>query len=87
MALITHERLVKIKAIDWGFWDSSDGYVLNDEDDFKPYIGWLYGQVVIETDEFISITQEIFSDKRARKITSIPKSAILEIIEFERKKQ
>ena len=82
--IITKERLVKIKAIDWGFWDSSDGYELT-EGSFKPYIGWLYGQVIIETDEYIVLAAEAFEDKRVRKVTSVPKSAVIEIIEFERK--
>jgi len=83
MTIIKNERLVKIKAIDWGFWDDSAGYRIEDGS-FKPYTGWIYGQVIIETDKYISIAGEVFEDKRARKVTSIPKSVIIEIVEFKR---
>jgi len=78
------ERLVKIKAIDWGYWDDSSGYEIK-EDSFEPYTGWIYGQVIIDTDNYIAIASEVFGDGRARKITSLPKTAIIEIIEFKRK--
>jgi len=81
--IVTSERLVKVKAVDWGFYDDSGGYQV-DEEVLRPFIGWLYGQVVIETDDFISITAEVFEDGRVRKVTSVPKSAIREIIEFSR---
>ena len=83
MTIIKEERLVKVKAIDWGFWDDPSGYRM-EEDSFKPYIGWLYGQVVIETEDYISVAGEVFEDGRVRKVTSIPKSAVIEIVEFKR---
>ena len=84
MTIIKEERLVKVKAVDWGFWDDPSGYSVQ-EDSFKPYIGWLYGQVIIETEDYISIIGEAFEDGRVRKVTSIPKSAIIEIVEFTRR--
>ena len=83
MTILKEERLVKVKAIDWGFWDDPSGYRV-DEDAFEPYIGWLYGQVVVETEDYISIAGEVFEDGRVRKVTSVPKSAIIEIVEFKR---
>jgi len=83
MALIKNERLVKVKAVDWGYWDDPGGYEIK-EGAFKTYIGWLHGQVIEETDEYIAIGHETFEGNKVRKTTSIPKSAILEIIEFKR---
>jgi len=81
--IIKEERLVKIKAVDWGYWDDTGGYEVY-EGRFKPYTGWLYGQVIEETDEYIAVVQEVFGD-RVRKVTSVPKSAIREITEFRRR--
>lgn len=83
MTIIKTERLVKIKAIDWGYWDDANGYEVK-EGSFKPYIGWLFGKVIEETDDYIAVAHETFEDGRVRKITSVPKSAVEEIIEFER---
>jgi hypothetical protein len=81
--IVIKERVVKIKAVDWGYYDDSGGYKV-EEEVLKPYIGWIYGQVIIENDDYISIAAEVFEDSRVRKVSAIPKSAILEIIEFDR---
>jgi len=80
--MIKNEKLVKVKAVDWGYRDDSDGYEIK-EGGFTPYIGWLHGQIVEETDDYLAIAHETFENNRVRKVTSIPKSAILERVDFE----
>jgi len=78
--IIEDERIVKIKATDWVIWEEN----IDLEDEFKPYTGWLIGQVVMETDEYITIASELSKNNKVKKAISIPKGAVIEIIEFRR---
>ncbi len=78
-----HERIVKIKAVDWTHFPKETDMR---DSDYTPMIGWVHGQVVKETREYISVAHETFDDGTARDVTTVPKKVIVEITEFARAK-
>jgi len=82
---VTEERVVKITAVDWSYTDDAEGYSLHVDDQFLPIQGDIYGKVIEESDDHIALAMEVFEGEDVRKVESIPKSAIIEIVEFERK--
>ncbi len=71
-------RVVKITAIDWMSTDETFQY---DPGKLIPLDAEVYGQVIEETDEYITIGQIFFFD-RVRATITIPKGCIKEIVEY-----
>jgi hypothetical protein len=69
--------IVSVRAVDWGIY----GEQMPADSDFQIVTGWIHGQIIKETDEFIAIAFQVFDDGGVRHVATIPKVCILERIE------
>lgn len=69
--------IVSVRAVDWGIY----GEQMPADHNFAIVTGWIHGQIVKETDEFVAIAFQVFDDGGVRHVATIPKVCILERVE------
>lgn len=75
----TSMQVVSIRAVDWGIY----GEQMPADSDFQIVTGWIHGQIIKETDEFLAIAFQVFDDGGVRHVATIPKVCILGRIEHQ----
>lgn len=69
--------IVSIYAMDWGtYYDQ-----VSKDIDFKLVKGWVHGQIIKETEDFLAVAQQVFDEGDVRVVVTIPKACILERID------
>lgn len=71
-------KLIAVYASDWGYY----GEQVADYFPFAPVYGWVYGQLLRETEEILVIAHQVFDAGDARHVSTITKSSIIERREF-----